>query len=293
MPRSQIPLLAALVAAGALLAACAEPRPAAPDAAVGAVATLPPLAWLVDRVGGERVDTAVLLPPGTSPHAFEPSPRQLRELAAAELLVIVGHPDLAFEAHQVRRLAADRPALTVVAMAGGASGTGDDAGVDPHLWTAPRNMAATAGRVAAALERLDPPGAAVYRRNLAALRGELDALDAELRRRFSSLPHRTFYVQHPAWGHLAAEYGLRQVALEEEGKEPGPRELVRLVEEARRRGVTAVFVQRGEPRQAARVFAAETGARVVELDPLAYDWLGETRRTADALHAALSPAPTP
>lgn len=290
MPHPLTPLLAALVAAGALLAACTEPRPAAPDAAVRAVATLPPLAWLVDRVGGERVDTVVLLPPGSSPHAFEPSPRQLRELAAAELLVMVGHPDLAFEAHQVRRLAADRPELTVVAMAGGAVGTDDD-GVDPHLWTAPRHMAATAGRVAGALERLDPGGAAVYRHNLAALRDELDSLDADLRHRFSTLPHRTFFVQHPAWGHLAAAYGLRQVALEEEGKEPGPRELVRLVEEARRQRVTTVFVQRGEPRQAARVFAAETGARVVELDPLAYDWLGETRRAADALHSALT-APT-
>lgn len=261
----------------------------APAAAVRAVATLPPLAWLVDRVGGERVDTAVLLPPGTSPHLFEPSPRQLRTLEAADLLVVVGHPDLTFESHQVERLTGDRPELTVVSMAA-ASGTG---GPDPHLWTAPSAMAATAGAVAAALESLDPAGADLYRRNLAVLEGELDALDGELRRTFAGLARRTFYVEHPAWGALAASYGLHQVALEEGGKETGARELVQRVEEARRSGVTAVFVQRGEPRQAARVFAAETGARLVELDPLAYDWPAETRRTAEALRSALTDPATP
>ena len=93
----------------------------------------------------------------------------------------------------------------------------------------PPNLRAGAAAVAAALERLDPAGADVYRRNLAAVDAELDRLDAELARRVSSLDVPAFLVQHPAWGHLAAHYGLEQVAIEEEGKEPSPQRLVAVI----------------------------------------------------------------
>lgn len=277
-----------------LAAACApspdggggEPvAPAGPP--VRAAASLPPLAWVVDRVGGERVETAVLIPPGTSPHAFEPSPRQVAAVAGADLFVAVGDPDLAFEARLVDRLVGANPAAAVVELAAVAASAAPDGALDPHLWLVPRHLESVAAAVAEALAALDPAGEAHYRANLARLDGELEALDAALRRDLGALAGGSFYVQHPAWGHLAAEYGLVQVAIEEEGKEPNPARLVATIEAARRAGVGTVLVQRGVADRAGRALADEIGAEVVEVDPLAYDAAANLERMAGVLRRAV------
>lgn len=256
--------------------------------------TVPPQAYLVERIGGGRVATTVLMPSGSSEETFSPSPRQLVALSRADLYLLVGHPAFIVEERHVLPALARNPDVRVISMwdeghdtAATAGHHHDHPGGDPHLWTAPGHMRVAAVRVAEALSELDPTGAPVYRDRLASFLVELDALDAEIRRELAGLPRRRFLVTHPAWGHLAAEYGLEQVAIEEEGKEPGPRALVALVESARAEGVPVVFSQEGFPDAAARAVAAEIGARVVPLDPLARSWLDNTRATARALAASL------
>jgi zinc transport system substrate-binding protein len=250
--------------------------------------TVPPQAYLVERLGGERVAIEVLMPSGSSEETFSPSPRQMVALSRADLYVLVGHPAFLVESRHVAPALARSPGVRVVAMwaAGGGHGPGGEAD-DPHVWTAPRNMRRAAVEVAAALAELDPAGAAAYRARLASFLVDVDALDAEIRRELSGLPRRRFLVTHPAWGHLAAEYGLEQVAIEEEGKEPGPRRLVALIEVARAEGIRTVFSPAGFPDAAARAVAAETGGAVLPLDPLARSWLENTRRTARAIATAL------
>jgi zinc transport system substrate-binding protein len=260
-------------------------RPAAPP--VQAVVSVPPLAWVVERVGGERVTVEVMIPPGTSPHAYEPSPRAMAVLDRADLFVAVGHPHLAFERQHVEPALARREGIAVVRLVGsGGAAAGPARDADPHVWLSPSRMAAAAREVAAALARIDPAGAASYRRNLAAVEAEIAALDAELRAHLAGSRGRSFLVYHPAWAAFGEEYGLTQVAIERGGKEPGPRELARLVAEARRAGVDTVFVQQGFSDRPARVVAREIGARVVPLDPLARDWAANLRRAAGAIAAA-------
>lgn len=286
----------------------AEPAPGRPAGAgarevlrVGV--TVPPQAYLVERLGGERVATEVLMPSGSSEETFSPSPRQMVALSRADLYLLVGHPAFLVESRHVLPALERNPGVRVVSMAGESSersgadvflGAAEERGHhhsggagDPHLWTAPSNMRRAAVEVAAALAELDPAGAPAYRRRLATFLADLDALDAEVRRELSELPRRRFLVTHPAWGHFAAEYGLEQVAIEQEGKEPGPRRLVALVEAARAEGTRTVFSQRGFPEAAARAVAAELDAQVVPLDPLARDWLDNTRRTARAIARSL------
>ena len=217
------------------------------------------------------------------------------ELALADLAFLVGHPAFAYERRHVLPVLARRPGIPVVTLIGAEAfgerlphpGDGephDHRGEgDPHLWTSPRRVAAAAEALAAELARLDPEGAPVYRRRLAAFRDEVEALDAEIRRELAGVAGRSFLVYHPAWGHFAREYGLEQLAIEEEGKEPGPRRMVELIREARREGVTVVVAQAGFPARGARVVAEEVGARVVTLDPLARDWPGTLRRLARTL----------
>jgi zinc transport system substrate-binding protein len=289
----------------ALACSPAEPPPGGRtgDAPLHVVVSVPPQAYLVERIGGERVETEVLMRSGSSEETFSPSPRQMVALSRADLYVLVGHPAFLVETRHVLPALERDPRVRVVDMSAGmvpgeaappaghedhdhAGGAGD-----PHVWTAPRLMRAAAETVAAALADLDPAAAALYRGRLASFLAELDALDAEIRRELSGLPRHRFLVTHPAWGHFAAEYGLEQVAIEEEGKEPSPARLVELVEAARAEGLHVIFTQAGFPDSAARAIANEIDGRVVPLDPLARDWPGNTRKTAQAIASALR-APT-
>lgn len=261
--------------------------------------SVPPQAFLVDRIGGEHVATTVLVPAGTEPHAYEPSPRQVAALEDARVYVKIGHPSFPFEKRFLDRLAAANPGLEVVDMSAGiellpAAGDGhgiDPSATDPHVWLAPATMAAAAGNVAAALERVDPEHAADYRARLAGFLADVDRIDRRLRDALEGAAGRTFFVHHDAWAYLAGQYGLRQVAVETGGREPGPRRLVELVERARAEGVKVVFVQEGFSPRSAEVLAHEIGGRVVALDPLTYDWLASMERAAEAFEEAFDDDP--
>lgn len=94
-------------------------------------------------------------------------------------------------------------------------------------------------------------------------------------------------VFHPAWGYFARAYGLQQIAVEVEGKEPGPQTLARIIDAARREKVRVVFVQKQFSKTAAAAVAREIGGRVVDIDPLAEDFMGNTRTVAGALADAM------
>lgn len=277
-----------------LALACSAPPPEpGADAIVQVAVSVPPQAWIVDRIGGDRVDVEVLIPPGASPHTFEPPPRKLAKLSRARLYVKVGHPGFAFEKkHLDERLA--RAGLEVIDMSAGMRAVDDgDPHGDPHVWLSPEAVRLTARGVADALTRLDPENAELYRANLERLLADVEALDQELRSIFAGLERRRFVVQHPAWGHFAARYGLEQIAIESGGKEPGPAALVALVERTRAEGVRVVFVQRGVADRGARTLAREIGAEVVVVDPLAYEWIDNLRRAAAAFESALHEPTSP
>jgi zinc transport system substrate-binding protein len=281
-------LLAVAVALAALASRGIHARPEG-GSRLRVVATVPPQAWLVKRLGGDRVEVDVLLPPGASEHTYEPTPQQVARLADARLVVEVGHPALLFERRLLDAMLSREPRPLVVEMTHGLvlpeapPPAPHSHGADPHVWLSPKVMRSSAVAVAAALERLDPAGAPLYRANLHTMLAEIDGLDAELARELGELPSRRFLVYHPAWGWFARDYGLEQVAIETDGKEPSPRQLVALVDEARRAGTRAVFVQRGEYDRPAQAVAGELGARVVALEPLAEDWPSNLRRAAAAL----------
>lgn len=311
--------VAALVVA-AFGACSGEPRPpeplagnrAAADARIQVAASVPPAAWVAEQVGGSRVEVTTLLPPGRSPHTWEPAPRELAALSRARVIVIVGHPALPFEE---RLLAAARRSgePVVVRMSDGVEllpdaaghehgGEGDDAreqgevdtdararvaATDPHVWLDPMVMRASASRVAEALGEIDRGRAPLYRDSAGRLEMVIDALDRQIAHLLTDLPERRFLAYHPAWGYFAARYGLVQEAIEVGGKEPGTRGLVDRVAAARERGTRTIFVQASVSGRGARVIAEEIGAEVVTLDPLAADWGRGLLETAVALREAL------
>jgi zinc transport system substrate-binding protein len=281
--------VAAMLASVSLLWTCASPPEPSAGAKLQVAVSVPPQAFLVDRIGGDRVEVQVMVLPGTSPAVYEPSPRQLVALSRARLFVKVGHPHSLFEETHLRGVLEKLPEVVVVEMVhGDGPHAGSETEEDPHVWLSPAAMKATAVEIAAALAEIDPTHADGYRERLEELLVEIDRTDAEIRSLLDSLVERSFVVYHPAWGHFAREYGLEQRAIEEEGKEPSPAQMTQLIDLAREHDVRIIFVQEGFSQQGARVIANEVGAEVRALDPLAYDWSENLINVARTLRAALA-----
>lgn len=279
----RLPLLGALLSFLVLLGAglgCSAPPP--PQRPVVLCSVLPQ-AWFVERLAGERVQVEVMIPPGASPATYEPTVQQMQAASRASLYIKVGHPAFPFEATWLEPLLKQGQGLRQVDSSAGLERLEGD----PHVWVSPGCVRIMARNIAQALEELLPAEREVLKANLQALLAEIDAVDRELQESLKDLRGTRFYAFHPAWGYLAREYGLEQVAIEEEGQEPSAGRLSEILEQARRDGVRVLFVQPQFSEASARVLAEDLGARVVPLDPLARDWPTTMRQVATAFRESL------
>ena len=247
--------------------------------------SVPPLAYFVQQLAGDRVAVEIMVPPGASPHMWEPTLEQMRAANTATLYVKVGHPHFAFEQTWLRRLVEANAGVQMV----DCSKQGEDLHEDPHLWVSPTVARSFVPAIAAALVDLIPKDAAEIRANEVRVLALIDALDTEIRAILEPVRGRRFYVFHPAWGYLARDYGLVQVSIEHGSKEPSAAELARLMRQAREDGTHVIFVQPQFSERSARVVADEIGAELVTLDPLALDWPAAIREAATAFAVNLEP----
>jgi zinc transport system substrate-binding protein len=283
-------------------------KPALADAPLSVFVSIAPQQYFVQQIGGDRVDVRVMIPPGASPHTYEPRPQQMAALARARLYLAIGVP---FEAVWLDRLAAANPNLQVVHIDRGipkiamadevhfdgenqaeqlapqSTAHGEHGGLDPHIWLSPPLVRILARSILAALQQADPAGREAYAHNYQKFSATIDGVDAELRRTFAGRQGQAFMVFHPAWGYLAQAYGLRQVPIEVEGKAPKAAQLQALITMARQQGIKVVFVQPQVSDRSARLIAREIGGEVVVADPLALDWTGNLRAVARQFAAAL------
>ncbi len=165
----------------------------------------------------------------------------------------------------------------------------DHGTLDPHIWLDPKLVKIQAGHIRDGLTLADPQRAEAYAANTAGFEQELDALDQEIRSILAPIPEnrRTFLVFHPSWGYFAQAYGLNQVAIEVQGKEPSPKDMARIIKMGKDSGAKVVFVQPQFSEKSAAVIASQIGATVVRLDPLAEDWSANMLRAAQAFADAL------
>jgi zinc transport system substrate-binding protein len=160
---------------------------------------------------------------------------------------------------------------------------------DPHVWVSPPLVRHMVGQIRDKLAELDPAHAGDFTRNHDAFVAELEVLDRELHTLLDPLPNRRFMVFHPAWGYFADTYGLTQVPIEREGKEPGARALAALIDQAKREKVKVVFVQPQFDKRSATQVAQAIGGTVIAVDPLATDYVDNLRRVGREFAQALQP----
>ena len=162
----------------------------------------------------------------------------------------------------------------------------DHGGSDPHVWNGVREAGIIAENILNALTELDPGGEEYYLQNFQTFKTRLDKLDSELRELFRGKEGTAFLVFHPAWGYLAREYGLDEVAIESEGKEPKASDLAALISSAKKKGIKTILISPQFSRRTAEIIAGNIGANVETVDPLAEEWEENIRTAAHTIAAA-------
>ena len=255
-------------AVGLVHSACSAETPAGGDERLQVVVTVAPLAGLVDRVAPGISRVTVMIPAGGSPVTYEPTLSRVRAASSADLYVAVAHPAFAWETTWLSGLVR-QDEVPVISSADGCDVIPDD----PHVWLSLPCARSIAERIARAVQRARPEAAESVAASLADLMEEMN----DMRRVADSTlePHRGggFIVLHPAWGYLARDYDLQQMAILVHGAgDAGPAELATIVNQGRARGLADVVVQPQFSMEPARLVANELGGETVMLDPLARDW---------------------
>ncbi|MDD5091214.1 MAG: zinc ABC transporter substrate-binding protein [Candidatus Wallbacteria bacterium] len=260
-----------------------------------------PQQYLVSRIAGDLAHISVMIPTGHSPHAYEPKPAQMVSLSKANLFFSIG---VSSENTWLPRFAELNRNMTIVDCTEGIAKipmkshhheddhhdqhklVENQGALDPHVWLSPRRAAFISRNMLTAIIKADPANAETYIENYKKSASDIMMLDMKLLRLFSQTTG-AFFVFHPAWGYLAHDYGLEQIPIELEGKEPKPRDLALLIATAKQKKIGAVFVQPQISKRAAEIIAGEINARVVVADPLAAEWMENLESVARAFAGEL------
>lgn len=239
-------------------------------------ASIAPVQFFVDQVSGGLVKTEVMVRPGFSPATYEPLPSQMSKLSDARAFFMVGH--LGFEEAWKSRIEEGNPNLQVfdlsegVNMLEGGHIHHDGESIDPHIWLAPNEVRIMVGNIMKGLSTIDTMHRRIYEDNAAKILQRIDSIQLILDDRLTPIKGGNVYIFHPTLGYFARQYGLVQISIEHEGKEPTPKMLESLVEQLKQEENPLILVQREFDRKHAEVLARSANARIVEIHPLEYDW---------------------
>ena len=255
------------------------------------VVTIPPLAGLVEEIVGSDYQVVTLLPSGTTPESYSPTARQVAALGDAEFVFSVGM--LTFEQELMHRVG-NKGVANVVNVNKGvellASGCDHDHGeahahhhhaVDPHIWLSPQNLIQIVDTIAQAIVA-KYPDSVHYKTNSEELMAKLSVRLEMYGEMLKSAP-KEFLIYHPALGYLAHEYGLEQIALENEGKNPTPSTLAEIVDEVQAEGLKVMLYQQEYPLDVVEPISEILDVNLVEINPLNKNIIAELDRIVEQL----------
>ena len=257
-----------------------------------------PQQWFVSGIGAGLVQAMVLAGPGQNVHNYEPTPKQINTLVSTRVWILSGAE---FEISLLPKIKKLFPELPVVDGTEGVvfrnleeyghkhkhGETGFPHDIDRHTWLGREPAKILAAHIRDILSGLDPENSGFYSENYAVLVKEIDNEFDNLRNELAPLKGKNIFVYHPSFGYFLDEFGIRQRAVETGGKSPGPRDLNRLIAQAKQEQAAVIFVQAQFPANAAKTVADAVGARLIGFDPLDPDWLANIRRMGQALKAAI------
>ncbi|MBT7520873.1 MAG: zinc ABC transporter solute-binding protein [Nitrospina sp.] len=249
--------------------------------------SIAPQKFFVERIGGNEIQVEVMVKTGESPATFNPNPKKMSLLAYAKLYFSIGVP---FEKVWISRIKNIQPKLKIIPLNKNTTPSSDhhQGEGDPHIWLSPPLVKKMVAQIEVALSRQRPEKSAFFKKNYQALIKDIDKLDQEIRQIFAKSKKHTFMVFHPAWTHFAETYSLKQISIEHQGKEPGPRALQEIINVGKKQNIKIIFVQKQFGLTVAKKIAKMIGATVREMDPLAENYIDNMRNTAQAISGAIN-----
>lgn len=265
-----------------------------------------PQKYFVKKIAGDKIDVNVMVKPGASPATYEPKVSQMRKLSKSLAYFSIGVP---FENAWLEKFKNANKKMLVVDTGMGIQkismiahshdheeehehgkhkeevhhehehhnhehhGHGHHhGGLDPHIWLSPVLVKIQARNIYSTLVKIDSENKDFYKKNLNIFLKEIKALDKKIENILTAYKNRPFMVFHPSWGYFALRYNLEQIAIEVNGKEPKPAQLVNLVKEAKLHDIKIVFVAPQFSQKGAKTISKSINGNVAIIDPLDIKW---------------------
>jgi zinc transport system substrate-binding protein len=258
--------------------------------------SIAPFKYFVREIAGDDFNVNVMVPSGANPHVYEPYPEQVNQLRKSVAYISNGFLgfemawlDRFYEVNKTMIRVSPGEKIEPIASAHERGHEGmHTEGADPHYWVSPKCAMIIASSVLELLCTLNPEAKEKYETNYADLLVKIGEADKMAQSLFSEVRGKTFMIFHPNLAYLARDYGLQEIAVEFEGKEPPPSRMKELIDLARSENLKTIFVQKEYDSRNAKSIANEVGAEVVVIDPLSEDWLKSTMDIITALHKSLT-----
>jgi ABC-type Zn uptake system ZnuABC Zn-binding protein ZnuA len=244
--------------------------------------TIEPLRYFTEEIAGNKFDVATMVPNGSSPETYEPTARQMVKLSGSDLYIKVGN--IGFERTWMKKLESNAPHTIIINSSEGIALQKNGNGVaDPHVWMSASNAKIIARNIYKALSEIDSKDSIYFKSNLAKLLEKIEITDINVRESISKNKTLTFLIYHPALTYFARDYGLKQIPIEEEGREPSAAQLQQIISTAKQKRVKVLFVQKEFTNRNTEIVEEGTSAKKVEINPLSYNWNKEMEDIAKKL----------
>jgi zinc transport system substrate-binding protein len=255
--------------------------------------SIAPFKYFVEEIAGNDFIVNIMVPAGADPHTYEPFPEQINKLRKSVAYISNGY--LGFEMNWLDRFYETNQAMKKLSLGDSIDPLtsshnhegGHIEGADPHYWVSPRCALIIASSVKEFLCELNPVQKLKYESNYQVLISKIQEVDNKARELFSDVPDKCFMIYHPNLAYIARDYGLEEIPVEFEGKEPTPSRMRELIDRARKDKLNTIFVQREYDTKNARAIAGEIGAQIILIDPLSENWLKATSEIIFAVHKSL------
>lgn len=246
--------------------------------------TIPPYKYFVEKIAGDKVDVNVMVSNGNNPETYEPYAQQMMELSKSALYLKVG--SIGFEQTWMKKLQDNAPDMKVIDTSVGITPAKTPGGnIDPHVWMSCKNARIIASNMLKALCELEPKHKTFFEKNYKSLLSIIDKRDSTIKESFKENPDlvRKFVIYHPILTYFARDYGLEQLPIEEEGREPSAAQLKSLIERARKQKIRYCLIQAEFANRNTTTFIKESQTKAMDINPLQADWANAMKEVSLAV----------
>ncbi len=228
--------------------------------------TLAPYADLVKIIVKDFAKVNTLIPPGVNAHAFELTPETMKNIINAEIYFSIG-PISNFEKIVLNKINAEKKLVI------DCSKNITIKNNNPHYWLSIKNAKIIATNISEALSLKYPQHKGFFQKNKNQLVAQLDSMDLRIQSIIEQKKNKALFVFHPAWFYFTEDYGLEEISIEQDGKEPKAKELKKIIQIAKNKGVSCIFFDPHFDDSTVETIAKSLGLNIDSLDPLPSNYL--------------------